>query len=53
MKGVYKQWNELLDWNTGTDYWISRNGIFYTFLIGLFDFDWPSGGLQPHNKMEK
>ena len=32
-KGVYKQWNGLLDWNTGMDYW---NDIFLV-LGGLID----------------
>ena len=45
VRGVYKQWNGLLDWNGLPDWHIFG---FYTFLVGLIDSHWlqvPSGDL--------
>ena len=36
VKGRYKQWNGLLEWNTGLDYWTELFSFFGQVSIHLF-----------------
>ena len=35
MQGIYKQWNGLLEWNTGLDYWTELFSFLDKFLFYL------------------
>ena len=57
LKGEYKQWNGLLEWNTGLDYWNDFFDLNLLFLLAMLAYSYfenyvrdESSKMCAHNK---